>query len=174
GDARGLRQYVRARAEQLAHLAFRLDVALLPEEPEPLGVVEVLARADREQHVVCLGVFLLEVMRVIGGRDGQAELGCEPEHPLRDELLFLDAVVLHLEPEPVRSERAREPFRARLRRRVVPLPQVQRDLTGQARRETDDALAMLRQDLLVDARPAVIALEEAYRGKLDEVLIARP
>src|SRR5262249_41081888 len=62
----------------------------------------------------------------------------------------------------------------RLRGRVVPLPQVQRDLTGQARRETDDALAMLRQDLLVDARPAVIALEEAYRGKLDEVLIARP
>src|SRR2546430_4493967 len=38
-----------------------LYVALLAEEPEPVGVVQVLSGADGEQHVVRFGVLFLQV-----------------------------------------------------------------------------------------------------------------
>ena len=99
-------------------------------------------------------------MCVVGGGHGKPELGTNAKHPLGNELLFGDAVILHLQPESIRSERAREPLGARLRGRVIPLAQVERDLTGQAGGQADQPIVVLRQHLLVDARPAVIALEE--------------
>ncbi len=54
-----LRQDVGPIAKQTAHLGFRFDVALLAEEAEPLGVIEILPRADGKQDVVRFGVFLL-------------------------------------------------------------------------------------------------------------------
>ncbi len=160
GDARRLREHVGA-VEQRRHLLLGLDVALLPEEPKPFGIVKVLAGADREQHVVSFGVFLLEVVRIVGRDHRKADVGGDAQHPLRHELLLGDAVILDLEPEPVRSERAGEPRGARLRGFVIPLAQIQRDLSREARGQTDDSLVVLRQHFLVDARPAVIALEES-------------
>src|SRR5207247_1517747 len=56
-DALGFRHHVRVVREQRAHLPLRLDVALLAEEAEAVGIVQVLARTDGEQHVVGFGVL---------------------------------------------------------------------------------------------------------------------
>ena len=118
------------------------------------------------------GVLLLQVVRVVRGDRGQAELGGDAQHPLRNELLLLDAVILDFEPESIRSKRPREPLGAGLRRLEIPLAQIQGDFPREAGGKANDPLVMLGQDFLVDPWPPVIALEEAYRGKLDQVLIA--
>ena len=57
GHALRFRHDLRVVGEQRAHLRLRLDVALLTEEAEPVGIVQILSRADREQHVVRFGVL---------------------------------------------------------------------------------------------------------------------
>ena len=173
GDALRLRDRVGMLREQRAHLRLRLDVALAAHEPEPLRVVEVLAGADRQQHVVRLGILAQQVVRVVGRRDRDAQLRGEPEHPRGDDRFVRDAVVLHFEPEPVGPEGAGEPLGAHLGRLVVSLAEVERDLSREACREADQPVLVLLQDFLVDARPAVISLEKADGGELDEVLVPR-
>ena len=118
-----------------------------------------------------LGVFALQVVRVVGGRDRQPQLCGEAEHPVRDDLLLGKSVILDFEPETVGSERARKPGRARLRRFVVALPEIQRDLTREAGGQRNNAFAMALQHLFIDPWPAVIALEKSDRRQLDQVLI---
>src|SRR3989441_13208726 len=85
----------------------------------------------------------------------------EPEHAGRHHALVGDAVALDLEPEAVRPEHPGEVLGARLRRLVVPLPQVQCDLARQARGEADEAFVVALQHLAVDARPPVVTLERS-------------
>ena len=122
GDAGGLGQRVLLLTEQLAHLGLGFDVALLPEKAKPLWIIEVFAGADRQQHVVRLGVIPFQVVRVVRRGDREAQLRREPAHPCGNDFLFGQPMVLHFQPEAVRPERAREPLGARFRGLVVPLP----------------------------------------------------
>ena len=87
------------------HLRLGLDVRFLAGEAEPLGIIEVAAGADREQDVVRFRVFPLEVVRIVGGDDTEAELAPESEHALGDRPFLGDAVLLDLQPEAVGTER---------------------------------------------------------------------
>ena len=81
-------------------------------------------------------------------------------------------MLLDLEPEAVRAEGLAEPLRALPGLLVLPLPQVQRDLTGETGGQADDSLGVRRQHLLVDPGPAIEALGEADRGEPDQILVA--
>ena len=123
GHPRGVGQRLGLVREERPHLRFGLDVRFLAGEAEALGVVEVAAGADREQHVVRLGVLPAEVVRVVGGHDADAELRPQPQHPLGDQPLLGDPVLLDLEPEAVRAEQPGEPLGARLGLLVLALPE---------------------------------------------------
>ncbi len=69
--------------EQGPHLLLRLHVALGAREPEPVGIVEILPRADREQDIVRLGILPAEVVGIVGGHDRQPEVAGELEHARR-------------------------------------------------------------------------------------------
>ena len=170
-DACGFGDHVGALREERRHLRLGLDVALLAEETKPVGIVQIFARADREQHVVRLRVFLLQVVCVVRGDDGETQLGGQLEHAGGDGALVGDSVVLHLQPETIRAEQAREVLGARFGRFVVALPQVQGDLARQTRGQPDQALAVLLQHLAIDPGPAVIALEEGDGRELDQVTV---
>ena len=172
GHGLGVGQDLRVVRKERLHLLLGLDVRLLAGEAEALGVVEVAAGADGEQHVVRLGVFAPEIVRVVGGHDADAQLLAQPEHPLGDQPLLGDPVALDLEPEAVPSVHPREPFGAALGLLVAALPEVQRHLAREARREADDPLAVLLQALLVDSRPPVEPLGVPDGGQPDEVLVA--
>ena len=119
-----------------------------------------------------LGVVLAEIVRVVRRHHGHPQLGRQPEHALGDELLLGDAVALDLQPEAVRPEQVGEIPGARLRRLVIPLPQIQGDFARQAGGERDQPVLVPLQHFAVDARPAVIALEEADGRERDEVAVA--
>src|SRR5690348_2509392 len=92
------------------------------------------------------------------GRGGALEERVDP-------LLDVEARVLRLDVDGVGAEYLLEPVE--LGERVV-LPRLLErlaDATREAARERDDALPVLGQELPVDARLVVVALEVAHRGQ---------
>ena len=82
--------------EHRGHLLGRLQEELIPGVAQALRIVDRLARADAEQDVVRLVIALLQVMHVVGADERQVEIARERQQPLVDDLLLLDALVLHL------------------------------------------------------------------------------
>ena len=68
------------------------------------GRVEVVARADAQQHVVRLGLLGVDVVEVVGDDERQADLGRQAQQLLVEPALLGEAVVLELEEEAVRAE----------------------------------------------------------------------
>ena len=129
--------------EEGRHLGRRLHVELVGVEAHPVGRVEVVAGPDAEQDVVRLGLVLADVVEVVGHDQRQAGLGREPEQLLVEPPLVGHAVVLELEVEAVLPEDV-----AVLAGEVageLPVLDLERlgDLARQARRQPDQALAVL-------------------------------
>jgi hypothetical protein len=133
---------------------------------------------------VRLGVFAPEIMRIVGCDDTDAQLAAEPQHALGDDLFVRNAVLLNLEPEPLRTEHRGKPFGALLCLVVFALAKPERHLTREAGREANDPLVMLLQHLAIDSRTAIkpfgeangrephqIAIADAIRGQQHEMAV---
>jgi len=172
GDVHRVGHQLRPVGEQLRHLVRRLEVRLLPVEGEAVGIALQDPRADAEKRVVHVGVFAPQVMGVIGDHYGEAQLIGQLEDARVDLVLTLDAVVLHLEKVAVREGAGVEVGR-RFRVFVAPELEVLRDLPRQAGAEHDHSLAVLREDLVIEAGLPVEALRVTTRRETHEVAVSR-
>ena len=103
---------------------------------------------------------------------GRFEIARERHDPAVDDLLLLDALVLHLEEEVVRAEDVAQPRRRLERRpRLLDLERAG-DFAFEAAAQADQPFRVLRQQFLVDARPVVEPFGVAGRHQLDQVLVA--
>ena len=118
-----------------------------------------------------LGVFRLDVVRVVGRHERQPRPPCDLDEAGANRVLVRDAVVLQLEKVVVVAEDLRVLARDRLRGVEVAAHDRLRQLTAEARGEADQTLGVLGEDLLVDARLVVVALEMRRAHELDEVAI---
>ena len=82
-------------------------------------------------------------------------------------------MVLDLEKEVLAAEDLEVLAHERIGMLEVVLQDGARDLTGDAGRQADDALMVLAQEVLVDARLVVHALDVGQRDELDEIAVAR-
>jgi hypothetical protein len=171
GDGERVVEHVRAVGEPLAHLRAGLEVEAAVVVHAVL-VLHVLADADAQQDVVRVVVALLEEVRVVGGDHGEAELGAQPEDLPVELRLPLRIVRLDLEVVAV-LEDVRVPLGGLAGRVPAVVHEVPGHLAREARRGDDDPLAVRRQQLAVDARLHVEALEVGERRELDEVPVAR-
>ena len=151
-----------------------LQVELVAVVAQPLGVVDRLAGADAEQDVVRLEVGVLQVVDVVGARRaagrGRCAIGCRPMLTMRCSSM------------PWYCISRKKLLGARGCRGRPPPPAIAfcvllgadpgRDLALEAAAEADQALRVLRQQLLVDARLVVEPLGVARRHELDEVVVA--
>ena len=118
-------------------------------------------------------VLAAQVVDIAGADERPPDLAGDPHDPLVRPVLLGEPVLLHLEVDVVGTERAEQlvGVRARLVRPL--LEQVLAEARLQAAGERDHALGVRRHLLEVDRRlAALIALEEAGRGQLDEVPVA--
>ena len=90
--------------EEAMHLFGGLDVELLRVEFKALGVVHAAGGLDAEEDFVGAGVLVLDVVRVVGGDEGDVEIFFEAEHGLGDCLVGLEVVVLNFEEEVAAAE----------------------------------------------------------------------
>ena len=87
-------------------------------------------------------------------------------------LIDVQALVLHLEEEIVLAENVPELMRVGARLIVTAFDQRFRHRAAQAGGERDQAAAVLRQQVVVDARLVVEAFEKAGGNQLDQVAVA--
>ncbi len=158
--------------EVRGHLRRRLEEELVGVEAPAVRVRERVARLDAEERLVGLGVLVVQVVDVAGRHERQAG-------PLRDlgELrvdlgLDLETGVLDLDVRRVRSEDLAEPPELHLRFGRVAVLERLADPPREAAGERDEAGRVRAQELPVDARLVVVALEIAERRELDQVRIA--
>ncbi len=158
--------------EELQHLLGAGDVELVRGVPHALAVRQRLAAGDAHEQLMRPRVLALDVVRVRGGAQGDVQVPAERLEVLVGLVLLGQAVGLDLEEEVAGLEDVLV-----LERRlagVVHVPAEARagDFTAQARGEREEALAVLGQELLVDARVVVEAVHVRPGGQDAQVGVA--
>jgi hypothetical protein len=121
---------------------------------------------------VGVGVRGVEVVDVTCRNERQAALRGELGERLQDRLLHVEAGVLQLDVDVVAPEQLDEPVELGLGVGGPALDERTRDPPGQAARQRDQPRRVLPEELPVDPRLVVVALEVAERAELDEVPVA--
>src|SRR5690606_7868357 len=164
------RARVLALGHRPGHLFRRLDVELVAREPHAVLARDHLLRLDREQHVVGVRVLAPDVVAVVGGDHADAvPVGELAQHRVQS-LLLLEPVVLDLDEEVLPED-----VEVLLEKPLALLgPEVEdgaRDLGAEAAGERDHALRVLAEQLEVDTRLHVEALEVGAAREAAEVLV---
>ncbi len=178
-DVAALRDLERAAESRLVprkverHLVRRLEVEVLGVELPVVRVLERVARLDAEQRLVCARVLVAQVVDVAGRDERQVATRGQVDELRVDPLLHLEMRVLQLDVDVVLAEDLRQAVELRLGVRAPALLERLAHPTGQAARQRDQPLPVLLEQLPVDARLVVVALEEAERREPDQVRVAR-
>ena len=171
GHLAGVLDRLGTPGEQLLHLLRGLEVELLAGEAEVALFLQLRAGADAQEHLLRLGVRLLDVVDVVGAHQRHATLMGEPDQQRVGPLLLLKAMVLQLQVVAVAEDRL-EPEDPAPGLLVAVVQQVLQDLAGQTGREADDPLAVLLDQLVVDAGTVVLALHPGDGVELHQVVVA--
>ena len=158
--------------EVAGHLLGRLEVEVVGVELPVVRVLQRVAGLDAEQRLVGARVLVPEVVDV-ARRDGR-ELGrpCQLDELRQDPLLHLEVRVLQLDVDVVAAEHLREPVELGARVRDAVLLERLADAAREAAGERDHAGRVPLEELPVDARLVVVALEVAEARQLDQVRVA--
>jgi hypothetical protein len=141
-------------------------------EAPVVRVAERVARLDAEERLVGARVLVAEVVDVAGRDGGQPPLRGELDELRVDPLLDVEVRVLELDVDVVAAEDLLEPLELRLGVGRPALLERLADPAGEAAGERDEPLPVTLEQLPVDARLVVVALEVAERGELDQVAVA--
>ncbi len=171
GDFQRRRDGGRVVVEDLPHLVAVLHVETLAVEVEALRIVEVGGRADAEQHVVRLVVVGFEIVGVVGCDQREVQIGGHL-HQLGVHLVLRgNPVALQLQVEAALEERRELLDEAPGARGVVVEDRARHHRRETARRR-DQPFAVLAQQIEVDARLVVEALEIAPRHQHHQIAVA--
>ncbi len=174
GDAEAVLEGLGRLRKEGAHLLAGLEVELVGREFQPVRVGDLLVRLDADEDVLALRVLPAGEVDVVRGDEREVEPSGQADEKRVDGLLVGDAVVLELDVEAVLPE-----DRSVLAGRVLGLldeapGEPGTELALEAGREPDEPLGVGREQLLVDPRAVVEALEIALRQEPAEVPVALP
>ena len=171
-DPAGVLERLGVAREVAPHLVGGLDEELGAVVLEPLLVVDGPAHAHAHQDLVGVGLGPVDVVAVVGRYGRDPEVATELGEGRVDPLLRLHPVGLELEevvPGPedvlVLADRVAGPVH-------VARADQAGDVPAEARRQADQALAVLAQDLPVDPRIVIEAVEVAVADQALEVAVA--
>ena len=177
-DVAAIRDLERARERVLVageverHLVGRLEEELVGVEAPVVRVLERVARLDAEQRLVRACVLVAEVVHVAGGDERQARLFGRAGEDRVDPGLHVEPRVLHLDVDGVGAEDVLQPRELGVRVVLAVLLERLADAPGEAARERDQPARVLLEQLPVDARLVVVALEVAEAREPDQVAVA--
>ncbi len=172
GDFQGVFEGLRLVREQGGHLLARLEVELGGEEVHPSRFVPLFLRADAEEDVLGRRVFLVAVVEVVRGDEGNAGFLRYLDEGGVHRFLLGDAVVLELQVEAPPPEQGIVVDRLFLGVLEPARLDEGGDLAPEAGREADQVLVVALQELVVDPGLVVEALDERQGRQVAQVPVA--
>ena len=172
GDLERPRDRLRVCGEERAHLVGGLEVELVGLEAPVAGVREGVARLDAEEGLVRRRVLVAQVVDVAGGDQRDPGSLRKRDEPGIDLLLDRQAGILELDEDLVAPEHVDEPDQLGLGLGIGAALECLAHPPGEAARQRDQTLRVTGQQLPVDPRLVVVALEVAGRGEPDQILVA--
>ena len=162
---------IRDVREESLHLVLGLDVELVVLEPDAVLVIYIGLRLDAHQDVLGCRILAPYVMRVVCRNKRHADIRRKPLEPGDDSLVLFEMMILYLKEEIVLAEYIEKLKRLSFCTLVIPVQEHPLSVAGKAARQADEALAVLPQEVLVDPRPEVEAVDITLRDDLDQVAV---
>jgi hypothetical protein len=172
GHGQGVGGRLAIGAEAASHLVAARHVEVGTVEAEALLVLAPGPGLEAEQDVMRLGVGRVDVVGIVGADEGDAGPARDLHQPLADRGLLGHAVVLELQEVVVGSEDLQVLARHPLGGVQVATQDGLGKLAADAPGEADQPLAVRGEQLLVDPRLVVVALEVGDGRELDQVGVA--
>jgi hypothetical protein len=172
GDQEGVVARLGGVGEQRAHLRRALQVVAVAVEAETVGLVEPRTGLDAQERIVGLRVLLVRVVQVVGAQQRDAEVLRDGQERRPGLLLDRQAVIHDLGVEVLLAEDVLEVRRRLAGAVLLAGAQPHVDLARGAAGRGDEALAVALQQVAVEPRLAVLALEAGQRGDPEEVVHA--
>ena len=171
GDAAGGLDGLGEVAEELGHLVAVLQEVGGVGHLQTVLLVDGGVGLDGEEDVLGGVLVAVDVVDVVGGDDGDVE-GAAHLDELDVDPVELGHVAVALELEVEAGHALLEPQGGVAGVVVAPVAEEAGDLAVEAAGEGDHALAVLLQELAVDAGLVVVALELGLGGEVEEVAVA--
>ena len=172
-DALGVLHRVGIAGEQRLHLLRGAQIEVAGLIAHAVLIIHGLAGLDAQQNIVALGVLFAQIVGVVGAHQGDARLVVDAQQGAVHGGLVGNAVILQFQIEIALSENALHFQSVGLRALVIAVHDAAGDLTGQAGAQADQALAVLPQQVQVDAGLDVKALDIGLGHHIGQVAIAR-
>ena len=172
GDLLRIGERLRVIVKKRLHLLGRAHVELPFGIAHARRIMDALARLNREQDIVRLRVLFMHIVDVVRRHESDAEL-LRQLNDTRECCLFIgDSMVLNLKEEILSSKDVDILLDELFRALALTTQDRLRDLSRHAGAEADEALMILAQDVLVDARLVVHALCIGERDEFHQASIS--
>ena len=145
----------RHQREQVVHLVGAFQVELIGLKFHAVGVGNGLAGLDAQKDALHLGVVAADVVRIVGGDHRDAGFARKADELRQHDRVLLQTVVLQFQIVVPCPEQIAEIQRGLLGALVIPCQNRLRHLARQTRRQADQTLVVLFQQLLIHARLGV-------------------
>ena len=172
GDFDGVGQRLRMVREQPLHFRAALHIKLIAGIAHPVRVAHQITVLEADQYIMRIAVFLLDVMHIVGRHQRQTGALGHFDNMLISRSLLGNAVILNFEEKIARPEDFGIFLRQRHRFINRSLGAGFRDLAFQTGRQTDQPLAVLPENLLIDARLIMEALQMADGNQMHQIIVA--
>ncbi len=173
GDEQGVGKGIGGLYKQLSHFLRAAQVEAISAHAHAPGIGEDGTSLDGEHDILQTGVLFIDVMHIVGGNEAGVVAFPQLEQLPVHRIQLGDGVVLKLEEVVVGSEQVVIPAQHLISLLELPMLQEARDLGRHAAGGADQPFSVLGQDVMVDARVVVEALQLGDAGKLEQVLVAR-
>ena len=171
-DFDGVLQRLGMLRKERCHLVRILDVELLCLKLHARRVVDRLAHLDGHQDILNARILAGQVVRVVGGHQSEIEFACQLVQAAVDFLLHRDTMILHFQIEVVTVKNFKELLAQLIRTVDIALSQRTRNRTRQTGRQADQPLAMLPQQIHINARLHIKAFGKTERDHMNQVAVA--
>ena len=172
GNADGIVIRLLKIRKQHPHLLLGFDVVFLAAKAHPVGVVHGLAHLHAHENILHLRVLAAQIVRVVRHNHRKARLPRDAPQAVVDLALLGEALILQFQIEIPLAENFGVFQRRLLRRRIVVVVQILRHSAHKARREADQSLVVLAQQIHIHARAVVKALDKAAGDHIAEIAVA--
>ena len=172
GNFDGIGAGLRHHRKEIVHLIGGFQIKLVGLKFHLVRILDGFAGLDAEQNFLNPGVFLAQIVGVIGGRHGNPGIPCQLNQLGQDRFVLGQAVVLQLNIVVALSKQVIVPQGGGFGPLVIPCQQCLGDFTCQTGRQTDQTFVVLFQQLLINPRLGIKALGESSRYHFDEVFVA--